>query len=369
MANPEHVEIVRRGAEAIRSWQKSHPHVQFDLTSAELNSVDISNANLSRADFRQATLQNAKLRNANLNGATLSLADLTSADLYLANLRGVQFFAAILARASFREANLAGSNFAGADLSGASFEGANLFGVNLFGTDLSNAVFSKAVCFNTIFVNVDLSVAVQLEEAVHNGPSSVGIDTLYKSRGKIPRAFLRGCGVPDALIVNVPDLVSAQEAIQFYSCFISYSHKDEEFTNRLFSRMRDEKLRVWFAPEDMKSGNKIHEQIEDAIRIHDKLLLVLSDESMKSEWVKTEIAHARQREVKEGKRVLFPIRLLPFETIRDWKAFDADTGKDMAREIREYFIPDFSNWKDHDAFESGFKRLLGDLRATAGVAT
>jgi len=27
--------------------------------------------------------------------------------------------------------------------------------------------------------------------------------------------------------------------------------------------------------------------------------------------------------------------------------FDADTGKDSAREIREYFIPDFSNWKNH----------------------
>ena len=65
----------------------------------------------------------------------------------------------------------------------------------------------------------------------------------------------------------------------------------------------------------------------------------------------------------EGRRVLFPIRLVPFETLRDWKAFDADTGKDMGVEIREYFIPDFSNWKDHDAFEAAFQRLLSDLKA------
>lgn len=84
---------------------------------------------------------------------------------------------------------------------------------------------------------------------------------------------------------------------------------------------------------------------------------------MSSEWVKTEIAHARQREMKERMRVLFPIRLVPFAIVRDWKAFDADTGKDMAGEIREYYIPDFSNWKDYDSFESGFERLLGDLRA------
>jgi hypothetical protein len=43
------------------------------------------------------------------------------------------------------------------------------------------------------------------------------------------------------------------------------------------------------------------------------------------------------------------------------------TGKDSAREIREYFIPDFSNWKDHDSYQEAFQRLLSDLRASAGT--
>jgi hypothetical protein len=59
--------------------------------------------------------------------------------------------------------------------------------------------------------------------------------------------------------------------------------------------------------------------------------------------VKTEIAKARKRELKEKRHVLFPIRLASFEAIRDWECFDADAGKDSAKEIREYFIPDFSN--------------------------
>ena len=42
---------------------------------------------------------------------------------------------------------------------------------------------------------------------------------------------------------------------------------------------------------------------------------------------------------------------------------DADTGKDLAVELREDHIPDFSNWKNHDAFESAFNDLLRDLRA------
>jgi hypothetical protein len=78
--------------------------------------------------------------------------------------------------------------------------------------------------------------------------------------------------------------------------------------------------------------------------------------------VKTEIAKARQREVQEKSQVLFPVRMVSYETMRDWKCFDADTGKDSAREIREYFIPDFSNWKNYDAYQVAFQRLLRDLK-------
>ncbi len=84
---------------------------------------------------------------------------------------------------------------------------------------------------------------------------------------------------------------------------------------------------------------------------------------MKSEWVGTEIYKARRREANEDRQVLFPIRLVDWKKVQGWEAFDADTGKDMAREIREYYVPDdFVNWKDHDAFETAYEKLLGDLR-------
>ncbi len=121
-------------------------------------------------------------------------------------------------------------------------------------------------------------------------------------------------------------------------------------------------MRCWFAPEEMKAGRKVYEQIDEAIRLHDKLLLVLSEHNMKSEWVNTEIAKARKRELKDGKRVLFPEWLVGFEALRDWECFDADAGKDSAREIREYFIPDFSNWKEHDSYQTAFQRLVKDLK-------
>jgi hypothetical protein len=150
----------------------------------------------------------------------------------------------------------------------------------------------------------------------------------------------------------------AGTGIEFYSLFISYSIKDQEFAERLHADLQSQGVRCWFAPHGMRSGKKVHEQIDEAIRVYDRLLLVLSPASMESEWVKTEISKARKREIKEGKRVLFQIRLCSLEAPRDWECFDSDAGKDSAREIREYFIPDFSDWKGHDAYTLAFDRLF-----------
>jgi hypothetical protein len=48
--------------------------------------------------------------------------------------------------------------------------------------------------------------------------------------------------------------------------------------------------------------------------------------------------------------------IVPYDAVRDWQCFDADARKDTGREVREYFIPDFSNWKDHDSYTRGFDR-------------
>jgi len=265
-----------------------------------------------------------------------------------------------LSGADLSRVDLFGKDLSGANLSGANLYGAILIGTNFLGANLDGMNLTHAGVGATIFANVDLSGVKGLETIDHLGPSSIGIDTIYKSKGKIPHVFLRGCGVPDNFIEYMASLVGT--GVEFYSLFISYSTKDQEFAERIHTDLQAKGVRCWFAPHDMRSGKKVHEQIDEAIRVYDKLLLILSPASMESEWVKTEISKARKREIREGKRILFPIRLCSFETLRDWECFDADAGKDSAREIREYFIPDFSNWKDHDSYRLAFDRLLKDLQ-------
>jgi hypothetical protein len=289
-------------------------------------------------------LSGADLANAGLFGADLFGADLSGADLSGANLTGVR-----LRRANLSGANLGGAYLILADLSQAT----------LVRTDLSGAFF-----VDTIFADADLSEAKGLETIKHMGPSTIGIDTIYKSKGKIPHIFLRGAGVPENFIEYMALLVGT--GIEFYSLFISYSTHDQVFAERLHADLQAKSVRCWFAPHDMHSGKKIREQIDQAIHLQDRLLLILSPDSMKSQWVRTEVFKAHERELKENRRVLFPIRLCSFEALRDWKLFDADTGKDLAREIREYFIPDFSDWTDPAAYRKAFDRLLDDLHGKPG---
>jgi hypothetical protein len=55
--------------------------------------------------------------------------------------------------------------------------------------------------------------------------------------------------------------------------------------------------------------------------------------------------------------------LMPAEALYDWECMDLETEQDIAEEVRTYYIPDFSEWKQHDAFERAFARLLRDLKA------
>jgi uncharacterized protein YjbI with pentapeptide repeats len=324
MANPEHVALVRN-REDWNKWRADHSNITPDLSGAGLSEAELIGVNLSGADLILAEMNDANLAGANLAGADLGGADLSGA--YLSE----------------------------ADLSGADLTWANLNWANLASANLTKTILDR-----TNFGGARLLDAKGLSECNFEGPCVLDISAIHQS-GRLPLYFLRGCGLPKSFIEYLLSLPN--EAAQFFSCFISYSTKDQNFADRLHADLQARGIRCWFAPQNIQGGRKIDKQINEAIRVCDKLLLILSDASMNSNWVKIEIANARAREEQEKRQLLFPITLVNFDRIKEWKLFDADTGIDSAREMREYFIPDFSNWKDHDSYRKAFDRLLRDLKA------
>ena len=71
MANQEHLEVVRQGADAIAKWRKEHLEEYLDLWRADLWRADLWRADLRQADLRQADLRRADLWRADLREADL----------------------------------------------------------------------------------------------------------------------------------------------------------------------------------------------------------------------------------------------------------------------------------------------------------
>jgi uncharacterized protein YjbI with pentapeptide repeats len=358
MANPEHVALVRKGSAEIAKWRAQHDDARLDLTGADLSQLSLIEADLRKADLGGAKLVRTRLIEANLIGADLGAAklgraSLTRADLRFANLTGASLLLADLSGANLSWAELRGAELAEAHLIDANLHGTHLAWAHLNGSRLSGADLTGAGLNRTIFAFLDLRGIIGLDAVLHVGPSSIGIETVYLSKGEIPEVFLRGAGVPDSFITFAKSLVG--KPFDFYSCFISHSTIDQEFAERLYADLQAKGVRCWYAPEDLKIGDKFRTRIDEAIRIHDKLLIILSENSVRSAWVESEVEAAFERERRENRTVLFPIRI-------DDAVMQTDAA--WAADIRRTrHIGDFRNWKNHDAFQKAFERLLRDLKA------
>ena len=396
VADKQQVALIKQGPLAWNDWRRRDLTSDVDLNGADLTGADLYRADLSRADLSGAQLADVILADANLTiaklvDAKLTNASLLSADLLVADLTGADLTNASLAHSRLTNANLtrgvlAGADLSGADLtradlshanltranlSGAHLRNTNLIGADLTGANLTDASFSGAYlaradltgahCDHTVLADLSLGETIGLESVIHAGPSSLDSWTLLFS-GDLPLTFLRGCGLPEDLIAFLPSLLHGRT--EFYSCFISYSTANQSFADRLHADLQARGVRCWFAPHDIQGGKRIHDQIDQAIRTYDRLLVILSRESMSSGWVEEEIESARQKELHSQSNVLFPIAIVPYAEVRDWKSFNADRGDNIARKVREYFIPDFSDWQtNHGKYQAAFEKLLAALKS------
>jgi len=313
MANPEHQNIIRKGVDEWNVWR-----IRDYETLPDLSHANLENKKLCKADFHITNFYKANLFNTDLSGAFLHRGNFTKADLRKANLR---------------RAYLGYTDFTGASL--------------------SDANLSQARLEECVFINTNLSGAVGLETCVNQGHSTIDHRTLAISE-ELPLKFLRGCGLPDYIIDNLPVLY--EDGSNYYSCFISYSSEDEAFAKRLHADLQDSGVRCWFAKKDMRIGDKIRSTIDREIRNRDKLLLILSKQSIESEWVEKEVETAFEEERRRKETVLFPIRV-DDDIMKTDEAWAADIR-------RTRHIGDFLQWKNHDAYRKVFDELLRELKST-----
>jgi hypothetical protein len=331
MTNEWHISLLK---EDVWAWNASWDNDRRD-------NVDLIEADLSEAMLIGVNLSGADLSKANLSGANLSEANLSRVDL--------------------SRANLSETILSGADLSGAGLYRSTLWRAVLDGTN-----FERASIDSTIFGGVDLSNCRGLDSVRHDGPSTLGFDSIIRSKGRIPEVFLRGVGLPDEWITYIPSLVG--DGIQFYSCFISYSSSDKPFAIRLHDALQSKGIRCWLDEKQLLPGHDISRELERGINSWDKFLLCASKNSLTSTWVEEEIATTLERERKlrseRGEKVLklIPLNLDDYLFSEQW-----DFGI-HAREIRSRVAADFRDWENSSSnFDKQVDRVIRALRADEGA--
>ncbi len=332
MANQEQLDRLLKSIEMWNRWRKDQQVIEIDLRKANLRGANLAQANLSNVNLRGANLTHANLTQTNFTQANLTRANLFRACLTVAHLRGTL---------------LRGANIRGACLSGADLRGAIL--INTF---FSKTDFEKAKLGWTTFSDVNLSGAQNLQSCVHHGPSYISLGTFERS-GRISELFLRKAGVKGSWIDNIPSIVG--RPIQFYDCFISYSHNNSEFSEKLHNDLMGRGIITWLDTHDLKVGDHPREKIEEAIRRKDKILLILSRESINSDWVEKEVYSALRKEKSQRKKnVLLPFRIDEY-VMRCRKPWLLDL-----KETKHF--GDFRNWKHHDIYTNELNKLVDQLR-------
>lgn len=326
------------------------------------------------------SLAGAHLFEANLVALNLRGVDLTKADLIAANIEGCQLVGANLRDANLAYARVSGSQMISADMRGASLERAYMIGCNLWGADLRRTDLTLTTFVGVYFDDVnldgakfgslvsfcDISGARGLDTVQHVGHSALDINSLVRSKYSIPDVFLRGCGLREEEIRYLRPLLGHQ--IPYPSCFISYSTVDEAFATKLHKDLQANGVRCWKWDHDARYGKSMWGEIDQAVRLHDKLVLIASENSLKRAAVNREIERALRQEDERFKRkqagedidtdVLLPVRI-------DEYVFD---GWEHARkvDVTNKMIANATGWdQDPVVYDRVFKKLLRDLKPEA----
>lgn len=88
--------------------------------------------------------------------------------------------------------------------------------------------------------------------------------------------------------------------------FISYSHNDSAFVDRLASHLANKRHHIWLDRWELGAGDSLTQMIQNALTSASAILVVLSKTSVASDWCKRELTAGLVRELEEKKTIVMP---------------------------------------------------------------
>ena len=125
--------------------------------------------------------------------------------------------------------------------------------------------------------------------------------------------------------------------------FISHSAKDKSFVRKLAADLVANGVKVWLDEQRILVGDSIPEKIAQGLAESDFFLIVVSQSSVASSWVKKELSNALVHEIERRKVTVLPIKL---------------DDAQMPDSINDKLYADFRG-----SYDEGLNKLLRSIKA------
>ncbi len=163
------------------------------------------------------------------------------------------------------------------------------------------------------------------------------------------------------------------------SIFLSHNSKDKPFVRKLANDLRRKGHYAWIDEAEIKVGDSLIEKIEEGIEQTDFLGVIISSNSVDSEWVKREVRIALTQEISGKKVKVLPILLEEVEIpifLTDKKYADFTSDDKYNSSLKEIYdvleqpilnegATDFSE-KELQMLRQQLKKAQEDLECTRG---
>ncbi len=154
-------------------------------------------------------------------------------------------------------------------------------------------------------------------------------------------------------------------------CFISHNWKDKDTAEEIGRRLLQHGIDVWLDKWEMYAGESLTTGIAEGIRNSNVFIILMSSNSMNSQWVKEELRIALQRRLKDPDFKLIPILLNNCEITEflqdyiyiDWQGDTNKAFESLLRAVKQVSVkPEYIKEQIKCSIE--YKKVVHKLELT-----
>jgi uncharacterized protein YjbI with pentapeptide repeats len=376
-----------------------------DLSRQSISDCQFDAIVIAQSNFNESTLSNVTIVLGRLHGSDFQSAVFTRCTFISSQFQGCDFFGAtfkecLIAGCYFNESFFGATKFDNCTIMNSALDGSVMFAADFTATNLDGFTFNgvEAATKKQIASMADSGVLPFTESSQQknsvDSASLINTITMLQVRRQSNAdlqtvRFGNGEHYSDYAARRLSTLASIEDFLRqttmltdeierflhdykkvadVPSVFISYSFRDTAFVEMLQKHIGALGILVWFAPQKMQGGNTIADQLHEGLREADILILVVSNHSLRSQWVFKEIKEFYRHAQADSRRKFYPIRI-DDAPVDDFSVVDERTGHDIANFLRSLSIRDFSHWQDPAKFSMSFDQIANDLGLDTAAAS